>query len=109
MAVAGIFSGQMFNFMMGFSLSAILKTINSSKSNIFRLFDWDRKSKSTNYMLVVVFTALLANLSYVYFKMVKINKYKLFRQDAYVSVLFYATVISILVYIQITIPSIYED
>lgn len=74
MAVAGIFSGQMFNFMVGFSLSSILRALRSSKKQAFQLFDWSRKSFMTNYMMIVVFSALLFNLTYLYFKIAMVNK-----------------------------------
>jgi hypothetical protein len=74
MAISGVFSGQMFNFMVGFSLSSILRAFRSSKKQTFQLFDWSRPSTATNYMLILVFGSLLFNLIYLYFK-IKINKY----------------------------------
>lgn len=73
MALAGLISGQMFNFMVGFGLSALLKSIRF-KSNLFKLFDWNRKSYSSNYMFMATFGGILLNLVYLYLKMVKINK-----------------------------------
>lgn len=108
MAVAGIFSGQMFNFMVGFGLSALLKSVRS-RGESFRLFDWQRKSQAPNYMLAVAFAALLLNLAYVFVKMAKVNKFKLFKHDAYVAVAFYLSVLSLLVYIQFSSPRVYED
>ena len=80
MAIAGVFSGQMFNFMVGLSLSSILRAFRSKKKQTFQLFDWKRPSVATNYMLLVVFGALLFNLVYLYFKITKVNKYSLITQ-----------------------------
>jgi Ca2+/Na+ antiporter len=74
MAIAGVFSGQMFNFMVGFSLSSFLRAFRSKKKQTFQLFEWDRPASETNYMFIVVFAALLFNLTYLYFKIAKVNK-----------------------------------
>lgn len=41
LAVTGIFAGQMFNFLIGFGVSAVVKHFKTAAGNNFHLYTWD--------------------------------------------------------------------
>lgn len=72
MAVTGIFSGQLFNFLVGFSLSCFVKTIYVAPNARIELFA--NKDKKSIWMSAIVFGAAFINLLYLFFKITKVNK-----------------------------------
>lgn len=85
MAVTGIFSGQLFNFLMGLCLSSIYRAL-IFKGSSFDLFGAEPISSKENVMMLTIFISLLVHLVYLGFKITKINGYssiilKVYSQD----------------------------
>ena len=66
MAISAIFSGQMMNFLVGFSLSCILKSLHKPSS---RLAIWSGKKKIETISLIFVFATSLTNLAFLWFRL----------------------------------------
>lgn len=71
MALSAIFSGQMMNFLVGFGLSCIMRTISRPEDTLSL---WSRKSKKQVWTLIAVFASSLLNLALLFLRL-KLNKY----------------------------------
>jgi len=62
MAITGVFSGQMFNLLLGFGLSCIMQALSGHDNN-FHIFDWtsltSSKSSLMVFSIIVVFALIL--------------------------------------------------
>lgn len=64
MAITGIFSGQMFNLLIGFGLSCLMRGFKNS-STTYHVFDWDKIwGQKSGLMILIIFTVCLATLAF---------------------------------------------
>jgi Ca2+/Na+ antiporter len=71
MALSAIFSGQMMNFLVGFGLSSIMRTISRPDDSLSL---WAKKSKKQVWTMITVFAGSLFNLGFLLLRL-KMNKY----------------------------------
>lgn len=93
-AVAGIFSGQLFNFLLGFGVSLMLQSINGSYE--YKIFDFE----GTAYDKIsdaIVMSVIVAGLVYLVFALIVSirNKGILMRREALFARWYYAAFILI--------------
>lgn len=61
MAVTGIFAGQMFNFLVGFGISSLVRYLgNTSNPPKFHLYDWSNLTGDRNFAMTFTIIAFLA-------------------------------------------------
>jgi Ca2+/Na+ antiporter len=70
MALSAIFSGQMMNFLVGFGLSCIMRTISRPEASLSL---WSNKSKKQTWTLITVLSGSLLNLLFLLLRL-KLNK-----------------------------------
>lgn len=88
MAITGIFSGQMFNLLIGFGLSCLIRGFRNSSST-YHVFDWDKiTGQKTGLMVLIIFTTCLATLAF-FGTSLKVLKFTFGKRIAYASLLAY--------------------
>lgn len=65
-AVAGIFSGQLFNFLLGFGMSLFIKSLKGTYDFKIFAFSGSTYDKVSDSIVVLVIVAGLVYLSYVF-------------------------------------------
>jgi Ca2+/Na+ antiporter len=104
LAVTGIFAGQMFNFLMGFGISSLMKQFKSTKEKPlnFNLYSFDTIYKERDNMLTFnILLAALLTLVFL-FAMLFIGKYSFGGKVAVIGFSWYLIVLTAMFSIELT-------
>jgi len=92
MAITGIFSGQMFNLLVGFGLSCLIRGVKDSSLK-FHVFDWDTLSTDKAGCMVFLIITSCALILVVFAVALPATKYAFKRKTGVVAILGYVSIL----------------
>ena len=96
-AISNAFAAQLINLLLGFGISCFALFLNSPiDDQTFELFDNTMKDKKGNNMMTIAFGGSFLTQLYLLFKIVLVNRSKLYIHDAFINMIIYGILVLLL-------------